>query len=81
MVKLALEGSHKINETEFCLLYEYMDKQQRKALILNFTKMKNEDEFVMMDEKELFKSFDFTAAAIAAPTDSDVSIELHDNNA
>ena len=59
-------------------MYELLDKQQRKALILNFTKMKNEDEFVTMDEKEIFKSFDFTAHSAALA--DEVSIELKDNN-
>ena len=59
-------------------MYEMLDKQQRKALIVNFTKMKNEEEFVMMDEKALFKSFDFTVHN--APDESEASIQIQDNN-
>ena len=32
-------------------MYDLLEKKQRRGLILGFAKMKNEDEFVLMDEK------------------------------
>jgi len=81
-VKLAVfNGSHNISEQDFCKLYNCLEKKQTRALILNFSKIKSEDEFVLLDEKELFTSFDFyEQSEFRAPSEDPASLIIEDGN-
>lgn len=60
-------------------MYGMLDKAQRRTLILNFTKMKSEDEFILLDEKELFHIDDVAVSAL--PQDHEnVQISISDDN-
>lgn len=72
-------GSHNITQEDFCKLYDCIEKKQRKALILHFAKIKSEDEFALLDEKELFKSVDlYEHADLRAPSDDERSLIIED---
>lgn len=52
-----------------------------KALILNFSKIKSEDEFVLIDEIEMFSSADFCMQNdIRAPSEESASLLIEVGN-
>lgn len=59
-------------------MYDLLEKKQRRGLILGFAKIKNEDEFVLMDEKDLFRSVEYLYPS--APPSENVSIIIAKEN-
>jgi hypothetical protein len=51
-----LSNKNRINEQDFCRLYSLLHKNQRRALILNFTNMANEDDSILEEESEMLAS-------------------------
>ena len=52
-----------------------------KALILNFSKIKSEDEFVLLDEKEMFASVDLCMQSdFRAPSEESASRIIEESN-